>query len=72
MITKEGEATTPPVTIPVVSPMDATAVLLLVHVPPVIASESVMAEPVHTVEEPVIGGGAGFTVTTADTTQLAV
>jgi hypothetical protein len=52
--------------------MEATTVLLLVHVPPVIASTSVIVAPVHTVFGPPMDGGEGFTVITTDTGQLVV
>lgn len=55
-----------PVTIPVDETV-ATVVDTLDHTPPVVASESVMAEPAHTVNElPEIAAGitgSGFTVT---------
>ena len=43
--------------IPVVEPMEATAVLELDHVPPTIAKLSVAQVPVHTVDGPVIRHG---------------
>ena len=43
----------------------ATPVLLLPHVPPPVASESVTDKPIHTVLLPDIASGSGFTVTTA-------
>lgn len=75
MVTKPdvaGPGTIPPVITPVVNPILASAVLLLVHVPPVIASESMIEDPVHTLPGPVMGGGAAFTVTVTDTVQLVV
>ena len=47
----------------------ATAVLLLLHVPPVIASPNVIMEPAQTVVPPDIDGGIGFTVTVIVLTQ---
>ena len=44
-----------PVTIPVVEPTVATAVLLLLQVPPVVASVSVLEEPAQTVSIPLMG-----------------
>jgi hypothetical protein len=40
----------------------AAAVLLLLHVPPDIASLRVVVDPTHTLNVPPIAGGAGFTV----------
>ena len=54
-----------PVTIPVVAPTVAVAVLLLLHVPPVVGSLSVVVAPMHTTAVPVIAAGSGFTVTVA-------
>ena len=45
----------PPSTMPVVKPTVATIVVLLVHVPPVVASVSVTALPSHTAAVPSIG-----------------
>jgi hypothetical protein len=66
-----GGVTVPPVTIPVVRPT-GTWVLSLVHVPPVIASDSSIVDPVHTLPRPAIGGGPGSTVTEIDTLQVVV
>lgn len=44
--------------------MVPTAVLLLLHVPPVLASESVVVEPTQTVDAPAMGSGSGLTVIT--------
>ena len=55
-----------PVTTPVPVPTVASAVLLLVHVPPVVGSESVVFMLVQTVDEPEMfdtTGGSGVTVT---------
>ncbi len=53
--------TTPPVDVTV-----ATAVLLLLHVPPEVASLNVTVDPTHTFALPVIAAGNGLTVNTAD------
>jgi hypothetical protein len=53
-----------PVTIPVEGPTVAIALLLLVHVPPVVSSCRVIVELTHTVEGPLIVAGVGLTVTT--------
>ena len=50
-----------PVTTPVDEPTVAKPVLLLLHVPPVVAQASVVVAPSHTVSVPVIGNG--FTLT---------
>ena len=51
-----------PETIPVV-PIVATPVLALVHVPPPVASASVVVAPVQTVRVPVMAAGVVLTVT---------
>lgn len=51
-----------PVSAPEVVLMVATAVLLLVHVPPVGLPERIVALPVHTLLLPVIAEGSAFTV----------
>ena len=62
-----------PVTIPVTEPTVALAVLLLVHVPPVVTSVNVVVVPVHTFSVPVIGlTDVGVTVTTVVTSQPVV
>lgn len=56
-----------PVAIPVTIPKPetvATAVLLLLHIPPAVASLRAIVAPAHTVVGPVIADGKGFTVTT--------
>jgi hypothetical protein len=45
-------------------PMVASAVLLLLHTPPVVVSLNVVVRPTHTVAIPVIGAGSGLTVST--------
>ena len=47
---------------PDVMPAVATAVLLLVHVPPVVASLNVMVCPAHTLVIPVMADGAELIV----------
>ena len=54
-----------PVAIPLLKPMVSTAVLLLAHVPPVVASDKVVVKPTHTVMVPVMADGSAFTVTVA-------
>jgi len=49
---------------PVVEPTLATEILLLSHVPPEVASLSVVVDPTHTAVVPVIDNGNAFTVTT--------
>ena len=44
--------------------MAATVALLLLQVPPTVASVSVMVEPLHTTVGPAIATGDGFTATT--------
>ncbi len=51
-----------PVTIPV-EPTIAKDVLLLLHAPPVVVSVKGVSNPLHTVGEPVIAAGCGFTDT---------
>jgi hypothetical protein len=53
-----------PVTTPVADPIDATEVLLLVHVPPASALDNVVLSATHTVITPVIAAGPEVTVTT--------
>ena len=52
-----------PVAIPLAEPIVATAVLLLVHVPPPDASVKVVVVPGHACNVPEIAAGNGFTVT---------
>jgi hypothetical protein len=54
-------AATPPIA-PVPLPAVATAVLLLLQLPPAVASLSVMVSPAHTAVLPVIANGKGKTV----------
>jgi hypothetical protein len=58
-----------PVTTPEEVPIVATAGLLLVHVPPGVASVSVMVVPRQTLDDPEMEAGDGLTVTTALTVQ---
>ena len=55
-----------PDTAPEGEPTVAIAVLLLLHVPPVVASPSVVVAPAQTLVVPVIAAGAGLTVTVAN------
>ena len=52
----------PPVTIPVVFPIDAIDELLLLQLAGVVASVSVTVASEHTAETPAIGDGNAFTV----------
>ena len=52
-----------PVTIPVVLPIPAAAVVTLDHVPPGVESVSVVVEPWHNTKVPLIADAAGLTVT---------
>lgn len=52
-----------PVIAPVADPIVATEVVALAHVPPVVASVSVMLAPTHKADGPLIAAGNGFTVT---------
>ena len=63
-------ATAPPVTIPDPNPTVATAVLLLLHVPPPGVSNKLVVNPAQTVSVPVMAFGNGSTVTTAVAAQL--
>jgi len=56
-----------PVTTPVLKLTEATAGLLLVHNPPVVALVNVPELPTHITEVPTIAAGTAFTVTTAYT-----
>ena len=51
-----------PVTVPEVEPMVATPVLLLVQLPPEVASVNVVVKPTHTFVVPPIAAGFGLTV----------
>ena len=51
------------VTAPPPDPIVATPVLLLIQVPPPVASERARDEPIHTALPPVIVNGNGFTLT---------
>ena len=54
-----------PLTTPLVEPTVATAVLLLLHVPPLTASANVVFAPTHADTVPVMLAGATFTVIVA-------
>lgn len=51
-----------PVTVPDVKPTVAIAVLLLVHVPPLIPFDSDEVVPTHKLVDPLMSVGAGVTV----------
>jgi len=51
-----------PVTIPVEDPIVLTAILLLAHVPPEVASVKEEVSPIHTALPPEIVTGIGLTV----------
>ncbi len=61
-----------PVTIPVPNPIDATAGVVLAHVPPATGCVSVVVNPWHTLSVPAIGTGAAVTVTTVEEVQPAL
>jgi len=52
-----------PVAIPVVLPIVATPGVLLLHVPPAVISDNVVAVEVHNIVLPNMPVGFGFTVT---------
>ena len=60
-----------PVTMPVALPAVAIMGLLVLHVPPVVASVNVVADPTHVVAAPVIADGSGLIVTVFVTLQPA-
>lgn len=60
-----------PVTTPVVEPTVPIAVLLLLHVPPGNELDSVVVDPKHAINIPVIAPGVGVTVTIAKELQPA-
>ena len=51
-----------PVTVPAEDPIVATAVLLLLHTPPLVAFVRVVVNPTHTFVVPPIAAGFGLTV----------
>ena len=51
-----------PVTTPHVTPIVATEVVLLAHVPPGVQSDSVIVDPAHTLSSPPIAAGPVLTV----------
>lgn len=53
-----------PVTMPVLDPTVATAVLLLLQLPPDTEFDKFVVEPRHAINIPVIGAGVVVTVTT--------
>ena len=60
-----------PVTIPVVSPIDAIPGILLDHRPLAVVSAYVVVSPTHTLSVPVIGPGNGTIVTCMATRGLS-
>ena len=58
-------------TTPVDEPMMAIEVLLLLHVPPGVASVSVVVKPMQPLLVPLIAPGNGFTVTSVMAVQPA-
>jgi len=58
-----------PLTTPVVLPMVAMAVVVLIHVPPATASPSVIVAPTHTADGPVMAAGIVYTATVVLTLQ---
>ena len=60
MIVTTPEVT--PVTVPEVEPIIATAVLLLLHTPPLVAYVNAVVKPKHTLVVPPIAAGFGLTV----------
>ena len=63
-------ATVWPVTMPVLEPTVATAVLLLVQVPPPVRSLKLVVDPEQTILVPDIATGKGSTVTMAFAAQM--
>ena len=61
-----------PETIPALMPTVAVEVLLLLQVPPTVASLNVVVKPAHTFDAPVIADGVGLTVTVVITLQPVV
>jgi hypothetical protein len=61
-----------PVMTPVAEPAVAMMGLLLLQVPPLVISVSVMDDPIHNVDEPVMAEGGVFTVTVVLAKQPAV
>jgi hypothetical protein len=47
----------------------AMAVVLLVHIPPVVASANVVVDPIHKLPPPAMASGAAFTVIILVTVQ---
>jgi hypothetical protein len=58
-----------PVTTPVTGSISAIPVAILLHVPPVDASDKVIVDPAHTSSKPVTAGGGAFTAITTLTAQ---
>ena len=57
------------VTIPEAAPTEATDGVLVVHIPPGVEFVSVIVEPSHTDDGPVMGLGSGLTFTVTDLKQ---
>jgi hypothetical protein len=61
-----AEDTDPPSTVPVVEPTEATVVLLLLHVPPLVPSVRFVGDPAHTVRVPdIVPNGVGLDIVIA-------
>ena len=58
-----------PANTPVSEPIVPTAGALLLHVPPGVASVSVVVSPIHTLVPPAIAAGDGITVTVRKAVQ---
>ena len=72
MVAVVATPTTPPVTTPEINPTVATAVLLLLQVPPPVPSNKAVVDPEQTVLVPVILAGKALTVTIAVAAQLPI
>ena len=55
-----------PSSAPLPDVIDAMVPLLLLHLPPPVASASVVDAPIHSANDPVIVAGDGFTETVAE------
>jgi len=58
-----------PLTLPNKGSTEATPVLPLLHVPPLVTSAKVIVEPTHTAENPDIAPGNALTVIVVETEQ---
>ena len=61
-----------PVAVPVEDPIVATALLLLLHTPPLVASVNVVVKPTHTLVVPPMAEGFGLTVKLVTAIQLVL